>query len=103
MLPWLGHQPARSPWMEATRFLRKMHTAQKIRYKQILSTRDATEAGRLWSELQPVLNLHEQIEDTYLYGPISKQMGPGTPLGDWAVVYDTEVAEVKAVLGDLDC
>ncbi|MBV9170376.1 MAG: hemerythrin domain-containing protein [Chloroflexi bacterium] len=86
--------------MRATQFLRTMHADQKRRFKVLLSAPPA-EAQRLWTELQPVLNLHEQIEDTLLYTPMREQHGPGTPLGDWHDEHERQVDLVKAMIADV--
>jgi hypothetical protein len=57
-----------------------MHADQKRRFKIVLAA-SAEQAQQLWTDLQPMLDLHEQIEDAALYKPVLEEKGPGTPLG----------------------
>jgi hypothetical protein len=77
-----------------------MHADQKRRFKRVLAAPPA-QARQLWDELQPLLTLHEQIEDSLLYKPMLEQHGPGTPLGDWNAEHAAQVDLVKALLADL--
>jgi hemerythrin-like domain-containing protein len=84
--------------MDAIRLLREMHADTKQRFKVILAATDPAAAHQLWEELQPLLDLHEQLEDQFVYDPIAEEMGPGTPLGDWASRHDADVALVKELI-----
>jgi len=84
--------------MNAIRLLREMHADTKLRFKVILAADDSATAQRLWEELQPLLDLHEQLEDEFVYTPVAEEMGPGTPLGDWAVRHDADVSVVKELI-----
>jgi hypothetical protein len=88
--------------MDAILLLRQMHADQKVRFKQILGTPDPTIAAQLWAELQPLLELHERIEDVFVYEPLAMQQGPDTPLGDWDVEHDVQVGEVKKLIAQAD-
>jgi hypothetical protein len=88
--------------MDATRFLRRMHADQKMQFKRVLSSPDAAQAARLWQALQPVLTLHEEIEDMHLYRPMLRDQGLATPLGDWQVRHDLQVQAVKAMIAEAD-
>jgi hemerythrin-like domain-containing protein len=76
-----------------------MHAEQKRRFKRILAA-DPDLALTLWQELQPLLTLHEQIEDELLYRPLLEQQGLGTPLGDWQPEHRTQVDAVQALVAD---
>ena len=84
--------------MNAIQLLRNMHTDTKLRFKIILGTEDPRVADQRWRVLQPVLKLHEEIEDTFVYLPLRQDMDPGTPLGDWAVQHDTDVDYVEQLI-----
>jgi len=86
--------------MHALQLLRDMHADTKTQFKIILSTTDPTEADRLWRQLQPVLDLHEQLEDEFVYTPIAEESGPGTPLGDWDMRHEADVAVVKRLIAE---
>ncbi|MGI9146975.1 MAG: hemerythrin domain-containing protein [Chloroflexota bacterium] len=78
--------------MNAIQLLRQMHADSKVRFKLILGADDPKQAAEQWQALQPLLELHEQIEDDFVYTPLSQEMGPGTPLGDWSVQHEVDVA-----------
>jgi hypothetical protein len=84
--------------MNALQLLRTMHADTKVRFKLILGTDDPNNAAQQWAELQPLLTLHELLEDEYLYAPVFKEMGPGTPLGDWEFQHESDVAIVEQLV-----
>jgi hypothetical protein len=84
--------------MNAIQLLRTMHADAKLRFKIILGTDDPRVADQRWRTLQPVLKLHEEIEDTFVYLPLRQEMDPGTPLGDWAVQHDADVEYVEQLI-----
>ncbi|MBV9171314.1 MAG: hemerythrin domain-containing protein [Chloroflexi bacterium] len=88
--------------MHATRLLRAMHSDAKLQLKVILGTQDSARAEQQWRALQPVLQLHEQLEDEFVYAPLSEEHGAGTPLGDWLIRHDSDVALVKELIAQVD-
>jgi hypothetical protein len=84
--------------MNAIHILRTMHADTKVRFKLILGADEPTSAARQWEELQPLLALHEDLEDKCLYGPIFEEMGPDTPLGDWEARHEADVASVQQLI-----
>ncbi|MDQ6675133.1 MAG: hemerythrin domain-containing protein [Chloroflexota bacterium] len=81
--------------MNAIQLLRQMHADSKVRFKVILGAVDPKQAAAQWGVLQSLLELHEQLEDDFVYTPLFEEMGPGTPLGDWSFQHDADVATVK--------
>ncbi len=75
--------------------LRSMHTDARTQFKLILGGSPPAAGADAWAALQPVLDLHEQIEDRFVYGPLQQEVAPGTLLGDWAVQHDAEVELIK--------
>jgi hypothetical protein len=88
--------------MNAIRLLREMHAETKVRLKVILATEDPTEAHKQWQALRPKLELHEQLEDQFVYTPAANETGPGTPLGDWDVRHEADVAVVQRLIAAVD-
>ncbi|MBV9577910.1 MAG: hemerythrin domain-containing protein [Chloroflexi bacterium] len=88
--------------MNALELLRSMHSETKFRLKATLASDDAAEAEQSWQALQPMLELHEQLEDEYVYTPLADEFGAGTPLGDWAQRHDSDVAVVRQLIADVD-
>jgi hypothetical protein len=84
--------------MNAIQILRGMHADTKVRFKVILGIDDAQLANQEWLALQPLLKLHEEIEDQFVYGPLRQEFGPGTPLGDWEVRHDADVEFVEQLV-----
>jgi hypothetical protein len=84
--------------MNAVQLLRTMHADTKVHFKLILGTDDAASAKHQWETLQPLLTLHEQLEDQFLYTPLFEEMGLGTPLGDWEIRHDADVAIVQELI-----
>jgi len=84
--------------MNAIQILRTMHADTRVRFKLILGADDPTSAARQWDELQPLLALHEDIEDRCLYGPIFEETSDGSPLGDWEFRHDADVATVRELI-----
>ena len=56
--------------MNAIQLLRHMHADTKVRFKVVLAAQDAAERQAQWQALQPLLDLHEQIEDQFVYTPL---------------------------------
>jgi len=79
-----------------------MHADTKFQFKVILAADDPAMAQKLFQELRPLLDLHEELEDQFVYGPIADEMGSGTPLGDWALRHDADVAVVKELIAATD-
>jgi hypothetical protein len=84
--------------MNAIQLLREMHADTKVRFKVILGTADPVAAASQWQALQPDLDLHERLEDQFLYTPFFEEMGPGSPLGDWGIQHDADVAVVQQLI-----
>jgi hypothetical protein len=84
--------------MNAIQLLRAMHAETRVSFKIILGTQDAARADQAWRALQPSLELHEQLEDEFVYRPLQEEMGPGTPLGDWNLQHNGDVAVVEELV-----
>ncbi len=88
--------------MNAIHFLREMHAETRLRLKRIVAVEDPAQAAQQWQALRPLLDLHEQLEDRFLYAPLATEVGPGTPLGDWAERHDGDVAVINQLLAGVD-
>ena len=60
--------------MHAIQLLRVMHSDAKMRFKLVLGADDAATAAEQWAALQPRLDLHERLEDEFLYTPLQAEM-----------------------------
>ena len=88
--------------MNALELLRSMHSDTKFRLKTILGSGDSAEAHESWQALQPLLEVHERLEDEYIYAPLADEFGTNTPLGDWVERHDADVANVELLIADVD-
>jgi hypothetical protein len=84
--------------MNAIQLLRSMHAEAKMAFKVILGTDDPAAADQHWRALQPILELHEELEDEFVYAPLQQQFGPGTPLGDWDMQHGADIAFVDQLI-----
>jgi len=79
-----------------------MHSETKFQLKSILGVADPAKEQQLWLDLQPNLDLHEEVEDEFVYAPLAEEYGPGTPLGDWLGRHDSEVAIIKQLVANVE-
>jgi hypothetical protein len=84
--------------VNALQLLRQMHADTKMRFKLILGADNPEQAAERWRALQPLLELHERMEDQVVYTPLFQELGPGTPLGDWTLQHDADVGTVEALV-----
>ena len=88
--------------MDAIQFLKQEHKKAKAGLKKVLKASPDTR-GDLWSELQPELEAHEQIEDACLYGPLARGTGKAdAKLTAWRAKHQKEVARVEGLVGQLE-
>ncbi len=94
--------PAMAPeGKNAIDLLKQMHVEAKGQLAQILATGNPQQAGDMWQKLQPVLKVHEQMEETYLYRPLQQQRGQGTELGSFEPEHHQEVANLESIIGEI--
>lgn len=88
--------------MDALEILREMHVEAKAAFQKIGAASPA-DRGALWDDLQPKLELHERIEEQFVYDPVASEMGGTDPtLGSWEREHETQVKEADAVMTDID-
>ena len=91
--------------MDALESLREMHVAAKAAFADIEAAEPANRE-ELWAELQPQLELHERIEEQFVYDPIAREAGGSDPvLAAWETEHEDQVHEADAVMeriGSLD-
>jgi iron-sulfur cluster repair protein YtfE (RIC family) len=75
-----------------------MHEDMKGQFEELLHTYYPFQAQEFWRELQPVLNRHEQIEETYVYGPIRQDSDAGAALAECVERHDQEVEHVQQLI-----
>ena len=84
--------------MNAIQFLKQEHQTAKAAFEKVLKAKPETR-GQLWTALEPELKAHEQIEDTCLYQPISREAGKtDSTLADWRKKHQDEVKKVEGLI-----
>ena len=84
--------------MDAVQFLLREHEIAKAKFAEIEQTPPPLRA-ELWLKLQTELKVHEMVEDTYLYGPLSQDpKAKGTKLATFQEHQDKDVAEVEKMM-----
>jgi Hemerythrin HHE cation binding domain len=81
--------------VDALLILKQMHEDLKGQFEELLRTYYPFQAQEFWRELQPVLKRHEQIEETYVYGPLRQHSGADPALAEWVKQHDHAVEHVQ--------
>ena len=82
--------------LDAILILKQMHEDVKGQFEELLHTYYPFQAQELWRQLQPVLNRHEQIEETYVYGPLRRDSG--AVLVECVKQHDHQVKHVRRLI-----
>ena len=86
--------------MNAIQLLKGEHDKAKRTFEEIQNA-GAAERGEIWSKLQPELKVHEQMEETALYGPVARDAGDET-LKEWQEEHHDEVADAESLIEEID-
>ena len=87
--------------MDALEELKQMHVEAKAAFKKIEAAGPG-ERGGLWAKLRPELELHEQIEERFVYDPAAHDVGATDPiLGRWEQEHESQVREADAVMAKI--
>src|SRR5437762_2267789 len=77
--------------MDAIEILRQMHVEAKSAFDK-LEHAGPDERGERWDKLHPELKLHEQLEERFVYDPVSHEVEGRDPvLADWHRRHHEEV------------
>jgi hypothetical protein len=88
--------------VDALEELREMHVEAKEAFANIESA-DASERGGLWRDLQPQLELHERIEEVFVYDPVASEAGStDSVLASWETEHEDQVREADSVMAQID-
>ena len=84
--------------MNAIQFLKTQHEEAKRAFGEIQSA-GANQRGQIWAKLEPELKMHEQIEETALYGPVAQDVGAkNQKLKDWQQHHHSEVTKAESMI-----
>ena len=88
--------------MDAIQFLKQEHKKAKATLKRVLKAPPESR-GALWTELEPELKAHEQIEDACLYGPLAREAGrTDAKLAGWQAKHQKEVGRVEGLIEEIE-
>jgi hemerythrin-like domain-containing protein len=88
--------------MDAIQFLKQEHKKAKATLKKVLKASPESR-GALWTELEPELKAHEQIEDACLYGPLAREAGrTDAKLGRCRAKHQKEVGRVEGLIEEIE-
>lgn len=82
--------------------LREMHAAAKSGFQEIENA-SPDKRSELWAKLEPELKLHEQIEERFIYKPMSEDLNnPVGALENWDAQHEAQVSEAESVMNRID-
>jgi hemerythrin-like domain-containing protein len=91
--------------MNAIQLLKSEHEKAKRAFEEIQAA-SADQRAALWTKLEPELKVHEEMEETALYGPVAQDVGSrDETLKEWQEHHHEEVVEAEALIkeiGELD-
>lgn len=87
--------------MDAIQMLKQEHEQAKQMFSQ-LEQASREERGQLWTKLWRELTVHEQLEETALYGPVARDAGSkDQTLAEWEQHHREEVTEVESMIQEI--
>lgn len=87
--------------MDALETLKQQHVEAQAAFKKIKVT-GATERAKEWTALEPQLELHEQIEEAFVYDPVATDASDDPVLAGWEGEHEAQVAEANEVIAKID-
>jgi hemerythrin HHE cation binding domain-containing protein len=92
---------AREDNMQAIQLLKQDHVKAKAAFQEIETT-PASGRSSLWGKLRPELELHEQMEEKCLYGPVAREVQGDPVLASWETTHLHEVQEAEGLIKEID-
>ncbi len=87
--------------MDALDELEQMHQEARQAFAKIAES-DGSTRGGLWAKLESELKLHEQIEERFVYDPVTEQIGNTNPsLNQFHEQHEKEAAQANGVMDRL--
>ena len=83
--------------MDVIEMLREMHVEAKSAFQK-LEQASPNERGGLWGKLRPELVLHEQMEERFVYDPVTKDAGSDPVLSGWHEQHHQQVGEAEHMI-----
>lgn len=87
--------------MNAIQLLKNEHEKAKRAFGEIQAA-SADQRAQLWARLEPELKVHEEMEETALYGPVAQEVGSrNQKLREWQEHHRAEVLEAEALIQEI--
>lgn len=87
--------------MDALEELRQMHVEAKSSFQKIEQA-SPDERGPLWAKLRPELMVHEQVEERFVYDPVTQEIGDrDQQLADWHQQHEQQVQQVNRLISEI--
>jgi hemerythrin-like domain-containing protein len=87
--------------MQAINFLKEEHGKAKAAFQEIEAA-PAPQRRALWTKLRPELELHEQMEEKHLYGPVAREVQVDRAFAEWERAHHQEVQEAEGLIKEID-
>jgi len=87
--------------MQAIQLLKQEHGKAKAAFQEIESA-PASGRSAMWGKLRPELELHEQMEEKCLYGPVAREVQGDPSLASWEATHLHEVQEAEGLIKEID-
>jgi hemerythrin-like domain-containing protein len=87
--------------MNAIQLLKNEHEKAQRAFGEIQAA-SADQRAQLWARLEPELKVHEEMEETALYGPVAQEVGSrNQKLQEWQEHHRAEVLEAEALIQEI--
>lgn len=83
--------------MDALEILWHMHREAEDSFQKIEDA-EAGQRGGLWAKLRPELEMHEQMEEQFVYDPVHNDCGSDSMLMAWHEEHHTQVEEATRLI-----
>lgn len=87
--------------MDALEVLKQQHFEAHAAFAKIKAA-DAADRAKEWTALQPQLELHEQIEEAFVYDPVARDASQDPVLVGWEAEHESQVAEANDVIAKIN-
>jgi hemerythrin-like domain-containing protein len=87
--------------MDALEVLKQQHIEAHAAFARIKAAGAADRATE-WTALQPQLEMHEQIEEAFVYDPVAEDASEDPVLAGWEDEHEAQVAEANEVIARID-
>ncbi len=87
--------------MDALDVLRQMHDEAMAEFRRIEQS-SPSDRGPIWAKLMPTLKLHEQVEERFVYDPVTQDGGSQhATLQQWHQMHEQQVSQVDGMMSEI--